>query len=99
MGELSIKVNIANRIYPLKINREEEESIRLAAKSINDILKDYEENYAVRDKQDLLAMCALKFATEAVKGEKQSDNTNLESHLKELSTLLNDFLAKELKPA
>ena len=99
MGELSIKVNIANRIYPLKINREEEESIRLAAKSINDILKDYEENYAVRDKQDLLAMCALKFATEAVKGGNQGDNGKLDTHLKELSTLLNDFLAKELKPA
>lgn len=99
MGELSIKVNIANRIYPLKINREEEESVRLAAKSINDILKDYEENYAVRDKQDLLAMCALKFATEAVKSGKQVENGKIEVHLNELSALLNDFLAKELKPA
>ena len=99
MGELSIKVNIANRIYPLKINREEEESIRLAAKSINDILKDYEENYAVRDKQDLLAMVALKFATEAVKGGKLVDNGKLDTHLEELNALLNDFLARELKPA
>lgn len=98
MGELSIKINIANRIYPLKINREEEESIRLAAKSINDILKDYEENYAVRDKQDLLAMCALKFATEAVKAGK-SDGNNLNAQLNELGALLDDFLAKELKPA
>ena len=99
MGELSIKVNIANRIYPLKINREEEESIRLASKTINDILKDYEENYAVRDKQDLLAMCALKFATEALKKDKTAQNGNLKDHLDDLSALLNDFLAKELKPA
>ena len=98
MGELSIKVNIANRIYPLKINREEEENIRLAAKSINDILKDYEENYAVRDKQDLLAMCALKFASEALKADKTTSNGSLDSHLSELSNMLNDFLAKELKP-
>ena len=99
MGELSIKVNIANRIYPLKINRDEEESIRLAAKTINDILKDYEENYAVRDKQDLLAMCALKFATESAKGGSSSPDNSLKPHLKELSSMLNDFLAKELKPA
>ena len=99
MGELSIKVNIANRIYPLKINREEEESIRLASKTINDILKDYEENYAVRDKQDLLAMCALKFATEALKKDKSAQNGSLNDHLSELSTILNDFLAKELKTA
>lgn len=99
MGELSIKVNIANRIYPLKINRDEEESIRLASKTINDILKDYEENYAVRDKQDLLAMCALKFATEALKKDKSAQNGSLNEHLSELSTILNDFLAKELKTA
>jgi cell division protein ZapA (FtsZ GTPase activity inhibitor) len=99
MGELSIKVNIANRIYPLKINREEEENIRLASKTINDILKDYEENYAVRDKQDLLAMCALKYASEALKKDNTYRNDSLNEHLSDLSTILNDFLIKELKPA
>ncbi|MGI8892897.1 MAG: cell division protein ZapA [Bacteroidia bacterium] len=99
MGELSIKVNIANRIYPLKINREEEENVRMASKTINDVIKDYEENYAVRDKQDLLAMVALKFATEALKKDNSAQNGSLNDHLSELSHLLNDFLAKELKPA
>jgi cell division protein ZapA len=62
--DLSIKVNIANRIYPLTVKQEEEESIRLATKEINEMIKEYEQNYAVKDKQDLLAMCALQFATQ-----------------------------------
>jgi cell division protein ZapA len=60
---LKIKVSLADRVYPLTIRRSEEESIRAAAKSINATLKKYEEGYAVRDKQDLLAMCALQLAS------------------------------------
>ena len=60
---LKIKVNIADRVYPLTIRRSEEESVRAAAKSIDSTLKKYEEGYAVRDKQDLLAMCALQLAS------------------------------------
>ena len=54
MGEISIKINIADRVYPLRVNMEEEEVIRRAAKIINDRIKEFQDNYAVRDKQDLL---------------------------------------------
>ena len=64
MKDLSIKVNIAGRVYPLTVKQEEEENIRLAAKEINEMIREYEQNYAVKDKQDLLAMCALQFATQ-----------------------------------
>ncbi len=66
MKDLSIKVTIANRVYPLTVKQEEEEAIRLASKAINEMIKDYEQNYAVKDKQDLLAMCALQFATQSI---------------------------------
>lgn len=73
MRNLSIKVIIANRPYPLTVsNEQEEEAIRKAAKRINDILKDYESKYAVKDKQDLLAMCALEFATKSVEIESKN---------------------------
>ena len=71
MGEISIKINIADRVYPLKVNMEEEEIIRRAAKLINDRIKEYQENYAVRDKQDLLSMCVLHYATSSLKAEKK----------------------------
>ncbi len=34
--KLSIRVNVADRYYPLKIDRKDEERIRKAAKLIND---------------------------------------------------------------
>ena len=59
MGDkLSIKLHIANRIYPMKIERKSEEYIRNAVKQIEGRLKYYEENYAIKDKQDYL-QCAL----------------------------------------
>lgn len=64
---LKIKVNIANRAYPLTIKREEEEKIRVAVKQINDAVKRFEERYAVQDKQDVLAMCALQLASQVEK--------------------------------
>lgn len=61
---LKIKVTIAGRVYPIKINNEEEEEgMRKAANKINELVSKFEKNYAVSDKQDVLAMCALQFAS------------------------------------
>ncbi len=62
-NSLRIKISIADRVYPLTINYDQEEAIRKAAKKIDAMIKEFEENYAVRDKQDLLAMCALELAS------------------------------------
>lgn len=59
MEELTISVIIADRPYRLTIKRDEEEVIRKAAESINNMIKEYSSNYAFNDKQDLLAMVAL----------------------------------------
>ena len=66
MSELSIKVSIGGRTYPLTIKRIEEEKIRKAASEIDKNLKELKNNYAVVDTQDLLAMTVLQYATESV---------------------------------
>lgn len=66
MNELSIKVNIADRNYPLTVKTDEEEKVRKAAKLINDKLKTYGKAFAVNDKQDIISMCALELATELI---------------------------------
>ncbi len=71
-NQLSIKVTIADRVYPLTIAAEEEEGIRKAAENINAVVKEYQSAYAVKDKQDLVAMAALKFATEQLTADKNS---------------------------
>jgi cell division protein ZapA len=61
---LKIKVTIAGRVYPIRINNEnEEEGMRKAANQINELVTKFEKNYEVSDKQDVLAMCALQFAS------------------------------------
>jgi len=66
MEEVSIKVSIASREYPLKIKKADEALVMEAAQKLNDRIKEYESQYAVSDKIDLLAMCAMQFATELV---------------------------------
>lgn len=73
--KLKIKLSIADRIYPLTIAPSQEEGLRKAAKKIEEVIKQYEQSYAVRDKQDVLAMCALQFAS---KTEQHSINNDKE---------------------
>jgi cell division protein ZapA len=70
MSEFTITVIIADRPYHLKIDRGEEEVVRNAAKSINQLIKEFAETYAYKDKQDLLAMVALNYTTNALNYER-----------------------------
>jgi len=92
---LKIKVTIGDRVYPLTINSEsEEEGVRKAVKKINDLIKRFEENYEVRDKQDVLAMCALQFASlQEVKSVYNSQDTEeIEHKLNEMNSILDIHL-------
>lgn len=62
--KIKINVAIGGRNYPLYVSNEvEEEGTRRAAELINDLITKFEQNYAVSDKQDVLAMCALQYAS------------------------------------
>jgi cell division protein ZapA (FtsZ GTPase activity inhibitor) len=67
MSEVSIKVNIAGRIYPLTVSEREEAEIRRAEQAIEESIQVFQKNYAVKDKQDLLAMAALQMAAKSEK--------------------------------
>ena len=90
MDKLSIKLHIANRIYPMKIERKSEEFIRNAVKKIEERLKFYEENYAIKDKQDLLAMCLIEYASkfESVSNKKVVEDVGVSDKLAEIEALL-----------
>tara|TARA_B100001029_G_C14671454_1_gene239709 strand:+ start:62 stop:355 length:294 start_codon:yes stop_codon:yes gene_type:complete len=74
--KIKIKLNVADRVYPLTISPDQEASLRASANKIEMMTKQLENNYAVRDKQDLLAMCALQYAAQL---ENQLENKNMES--------------------
>ena len=95
MGDkLKIKLSIADRVYPLSIRPEQEEGLRKAAKRINEVIKKFEQDYAVRDKQDVLAMSALQFAAEIEQNQLSSTSELQEAELKlvELNKMLKDQL-------
>jgi len=89
-NKLKIKLSIADRVYPLTIAANQEEGLRKAAKKIETIIKQFEQSYAVRDKQDVLAMCALQFAAQVEQKaiDKDVNQNALEEKLKALDELL-----------
>lgn len=90
--QFKIKLSIADRVYPLTVHPNQEESLRNAVKKIDKMIKQFEQSYSVRDKQDVLAMCALQFAAQLE--QKEIDNfqttSEVESSLKRMIDLL-DF--------
>ncbi|WP_394364871.1 cell division protein ZapA [Polaribacter tangerinus] len=95
MDNLKINIVIAGRNYPLSVrNTKEEEGMRKAALAINNLISKYEQNYAVSDKQDVLAMCALQFASklEIASLQKETDSTETINKLKELTNMVDSHL-------
>ncbi len=89
--KVSIKVNIADRIFPLTVGLEEEVYVREAAKKLNDKINNYKKDFAVEDKQVLLSMCALEFATEVAKFQSKTwiEDDGVSKKINEISDLLN----------
>jgi cell division protein ZapA len=90
-----IKVVIGGRTYPLHVNSEvEEEGTRKAAEQINSLISNFEQNYAVSDKQDVLAMCALQFASklEIMSVVKNEALVKAEDKLNQINLLLDSCL-------
>ena len=73
MEELSVKIKIADREYPMKVERKREEKVRAAGKLINEKIKHYREQFGIDDKQDLLAMVAFDCLV-----DKMADEENLQ---------------------
>lgn len=95
--KLSIKVSIAGRIYPLTIERNEEENVRKAVKSINEKVSEYEKGFNIKDRQDLLAMGSLFFATQTVELQHHShrEEKSILDRLEKIDKAVSAELVKE----
>ena len=90
--KLSIRINIGDKYYPLRIERSEEEIIRKAAKTINDKLLQYRSKYSERDMVDLLAMTALQYTKKNIEHEGNDDLAVFNEELKQINTDLEDYI-------
>lgn len=88
-GYLGITVSIGERVYKMSIDKDEEESVRKAAKRINTDLENMQNVYKNKDKQDLLAMIALLNTNELIKNESNNAYFNkLIGKMEEIDNLL-----------
>lgn len=87
---ININVIIADRPYPLKIKKSEEEDVRSAAREINEKVKQYQQVYAAKDKQDYLAMSALMYAVQHIENQKKTkdESSHFEEELSKLENTL-----------
>ncbi|HTO36244.1 MAG TPA: cell division protein ZapA [Flavobacterium sp.] len=94
--KLKIKISIADRVYPLTVDLSQEEGLRKASKRIDMMIKQFEQNYAVRDKQDVLAMCALQFASQVEQSQlsKTEESETAKLKLQQIDDFLAEYLAK-----
>ncbi len=86
---LKIKVTIADRVYPMSISANQELALRSSASKINSTIKKLEQNYAVRDKQDVLAMCALQYAAKLEQNNNNNINSSKDQNDEKVSELIN----------
>lgn len=93
--KLSIRVNVADRYYPLKVESENEERIRKAARLINEKVLQYKQRYVDKDTQDFLAMAALQYVIRLIEIEDKEEDSSLEEGLKELTEMINLCLSKK----
>ncbi|MBG8552532.1 cell division protein ZapA [Hymenobacter guriensis] len=90
MSELSIKIRLADRDYPMRVAAQDEERLRLAGRMLNERLREFRDQYGIQDKQDLLAMLALATMADRLKVGKEKDGTDaaLTERLARLDELL-----------
>ncbi|PBQ30792.1 cell division protein ZapA [Sphingobacteriaceae bacterium] len=85
MSEVNIKVEIAGSVFPLKVNADDEQNIKEAVDLINNKIVEFEKNYAIKDKKDVLGMVMLQLVSQLYK-----QATNAEKELSHLKLLFAD---------
>jgi cell division protein ZapA (FtsZ GTPase activity inhibitor) len=93
--KLSIRVNVADRYYPLKVEREDEEKIRKAARLINEKVLQYKQRYTDKDVQDFLAMAALQYVIKLIEEEEKVSGDYIPGAIKELTQKIETVLAEK----
>lgn len=94
MERHQIKVQLLDRTFPMMVTSEEEETILLAVKLIEDKIQTYREKFNIRDDQYILLMCCLDLANEFVRSEK--DSQQLKNYFSHKLNVMGEMLDSSL---
>lgn len=95
--KLLLTLEIDSRKYPLRINRDEEEAYRKAAKNLNIRIDQYRAKYGGKsdlDTQDYAVLTALQAAVQNFTLIKRNDTQPFEDTIDSLVEELDNFLRK-----
>ena len=89
MENLSIKLVIGNRSYPMKVPIEEEQKIRNIGKDLNKKIAEIRSQMNIDDLQDILAMIAFKLSVE-LEDNKSNTSENKDAY-KKIENIINEI--------
>lgn len=90
----NITVLIGGRPYPLKVQPEDEATIRKIVKEVNEKINRFQLTYTNKDKQDCLAMAILTYAVDLHKSRQTaSTDSTISSKLSQLDELLDQLVS------
>lgn len=95
MSEVNIKVEIAGSVFPLKVNANDEQNIKEAVNLINTKIAEFEKNYAVKDRKDVLTMVMLQLVAEQYKKANTAEEEL--SNLKQLFSSVEHMLRQHMQ--
>ena len=87
-----INIRIDGRVYPLEINRADEEKYRLAAKIVNETVTKFRELFRDKEARDILAMTAFQIALNRAEIQQKEERNLFIEELKNLNDDISDFL-------
>ena len=67
--KISLRVEIGDRAYPLRVAQPDQSKVLQAAEAINEKISQYKSRYSDKDMQDFIAMTALQLATQLAEKE------------------------------
>ena len=94
--QFRINIRIEGRVYPLIIDRKDEERYRKAAKTVNETVAKYRKLFQDKDSQDILAMVAFQVALDHTELLERDDKSLFMDGLKDINDDISDFLREKV---
>lgn len=97
MAEISVKIKVGNRVYPLTVDEKDKDRVEQAAQMVNENINKLKQDYGLNDWVDLLAMTAFEFANQSLEQPvpqmaNSTDNQLLEKKLSDLTLQIEEIL-------
>ncbi len=93
--KIKINLQMGGVIYPLTIERKDEEIVRAAAKQVNIRVNAYKERYRNVSEAQIMTMVAYQFALESLQQRQRNDTVPYTKKIKELTETLEDYFRQQ----